>query len=155
MAVEVVRSVSQGMRGQSSYDVRQATNQYPPPRAAPPYRAPPHLPPVSHSSYNIFNEAMTAAVAIMDTNFSVAFKGTEAYRQLEANVKTEAEELERLKQVRLLPHATCPPPPLPALPCQGGGGEGRFGARVFEGSFLSHDVSDHMEAMPHILGRPI
>ncbi|CAM9840605.1 unnamed protein product, partial [Laminaria digitata] len=53
--------------------------------------------------YNIFNEAMTAAVAMMDTNFSVAFKGTAAYRQLEANVKKEAEELERLKQMRQLP----------------------------------------------------
>lgn len=50
-------------------------------------------------SYNIFNEAMSVAVTMMDTNFSAAFKRSEAYKQLERNVQDEAEELERLRKV--------------------------------------------------------
>ncbi|CAM9985103.1 unnamed protein product, partial [Ectocarpus fasciculatus] len=51
------------------------------------------------TSYNIFNEAMSVAVTMMDTNFSAAFKRSEAYKQLEKNVQDEAEELERLRKV--------------------------------------------------------
>lgn len=36
---------------------------------------------------------------MMDTNFSAAFKRSEAYKQLEKNVQDEAEELERLRKV--------------------------------------------------------
>lgn len=53
-------------------------------------------------SYNIFNEAMCSVLAIMETNFSAAFKRTEAFKTLEKSVQAEAEELERLNKVRIL-----------------------------------------------------
>ncbi|CAM9630381.1 unnamed protein product [Ectocarpus sp. 6 AP-2014] len=55
------------------------------------------------TSYNIFNEAMSVAVTMMDTNFSAAFKRSEAYKQLERNVQDEAEELDRLRKMNQLP----------------------------------------------------
>lgn len=56
-------------------------------------------------SYNIFDEAMSAVLKIMDTNFSFEFKKTEAFKNLEQVVKEEAEELELLRKVRpRMPH---------------------------------------------------
>eukprot|EP00903_Cladosiphon_okamuranus_P011466 g10800.t1 len=55
------------------------------------------------TSYNIFEEAMSAVLAMMDNNFSMAFKRTPAYKQLENNVVTEAAELERLRKMKQLP----------------------------------------------------
>ncbi|CAM9822251.1 unnamed protein product [Ectocarpus fasciculatus] len=55
------------------------------------------------TSFNIFSEAMSVVVAMMDMNFSAAFKRSEAYKLLERHVKDEAEELERLKKMKQLP----------------------------------------------------
>ena len=42
---------------------------------------------------------MSVVVAMMDSNFSAAFKRTAAYKQLENSVQVEAAELERLSKV--------------------------------------------------------
>eukprot|EP00752_Nemacystus_decipiens_P018693 g16757.t1 len=55
------------------------------------------------TSYNIFEEAMSAVVAMMESNFSAAFKRTAAYKNLERNVQKEADELERLRKMNQLP----------------------------------------------------
>ncbi|CAN0189228.1 unnamed protein product [Ectocarpus sp. 12 AP-2014] len=55
--------------------------------------------------YNIFDEAMSAVLKIMDTNFSFEFKETEAFKNLEQVVKDEAEELELLRKMNQLPEA--------------------------------------------------
>lgn len=57
---------------------------------------------LSSPSYNIFNEAMSAVLVMMDGNFSAAFKRTEGYKKLEKHVQDEAEELERLRKVPVL-----------------------------------------------------
>ncbi|CAM9634125.1 unnamed protein product [Ectocarpus sp. 6 AP-2014] len=57
------------------------------------------------TSYNIFDEAMSAVLKIMDTNFSFEFKKTEAFKNLEQVVKEEAEELELLRKMNQLPEA--------------------------------------------------
>lgn len=62
--------------------------------------ASPGLVTIRSRSYNIFNEAMSAVLKIMDTNFSYEFKRTEAFKNLEQVVKEEAEELELLRKVR-------------------------------------------------------
>lgn len=53
-----------------------------------------------YRSYNIFNDAMSAVLAMMETNFSADFKNSMAYKQLERSVENEAKELEVLKKVR-------------------------------------------------------
>lgn len=76
----------------------------------------------------MFEEAMSAVVVMMDTNFSAAFKRTPAYKQLENNVLKEAAELDRLSKVwtayrteQLLGSASTLPyppffaPPLPSI----------------------------------------
>ncbi|CAM9833165.1 unnamed protein product [Ectocarpus fasciculatus] len=55
------------------------------------------------TSFNIFSEAMSVVVLMMDTNFSAAFKRSEAYKLLEKDVQEEAEELARLKKMKQLP----------------------------------------------------
>ncbi|CAM9378969.1 unnamed protein product [Ectocarpus sp. 4 AP-2014] len=57
------------------------------------------------TSYNIFDEAMSAVLKVMDTNFSFEFKKTEAFKNLEQVVKEEAEELELLRKMNQLPEA--------------------------------------------------
>ncbi|CAM9874054.1 unnamed protein product, partial [Scytosiphon promiscuus] len=107
------------------------------------------------TSYNIFNEAMSAVLAMMETNFSADFKNSAAYKQLERSVQNEAEELEVLKKMNQLPpeeHVESepngllklfrwmfPPPegPVPAGSSRAGSSSGCAGDRVEEGSTTS------------------
>lgn len=55
---------------------------------------------VTNGSYNIFNGAMADVLKTMDSNFGADFHKTDGFKGLEIQVDEEAQELERLKQVR-------------------------------------------------------